>query len=391
MRELDDLRLDRILIRLLVTGSFVGSALAATGATSNQHPTRAAQVIGVAAGVFAIAGFVTGGAWWRSDALDSNPNRWKRWQLWALSLGSAITVVALPFGGLIWLPYLPIVISARAFDLPRVTMYAAAPVFGVGYLAVHQDNALLTLIVDLLLALVVITLLQQRRRQIESSELAAAQEQVIAQERARAASAERQREIATQLHDVLAHTLSGLIVSLQTAGLQAHQEDVSPALQQRLSAATDLAKEGLQGARVAVESLHGAASTTSAQPLDEWLRHTVDRLRIGSDARIDVTGDAAVIPRERWEPARAVLREGLTNSVRHAPGLPIRIMLSDNEIRVLTVGDVAALRATDQVSGGHGLVGLRRRVVADGGAFEAGATDDGWSVVARWNSERKPL
>lgn len=391
MRELDDLRLDRILIRLLIAGSFAGSMLGAIGVTSDQHPAVAARLVGVAAGVIAVVAFVTGGAWWRSDILDIHPDRWRPWQLWAMSLGSAVTVVALPFGGLVWLPYLPVVTGARVFDLPRALTYATAPVFGIGYLALHQEGPLATLSIDLLIALVVITLLQQRRRQIESSELAAAQEQVIAQERARAASAEHQREIATQLHDVLAHTLSGLIVSLQTSGLQASQEGVSPALQQRLSAATELAKEGLQGARVAVESLHGAASTTTGQPLDEWLRHTVDRLRIGSDARIEVAGDAGVIPEERWETARAVLREGLTNSVRHAPSLTVRILLGPNEIRMLTVGDVTALPVTDQVSGGHGLAGLRRRMTADHGTFEAGATDDGWLVVARWDTDKETV
>jgi signal transduction histidine kinase len=389
MRELDDLRLDRVLIRLLIAGSFAGSILGATGVTSDQHPAVAARLVGVVAGVVAVVGFVTGGGWWRSDILDTHPDRWRPWQLWAMSLGSAVAVVALPFGGLVWLPYLPVVTCARAFDLPRVVMYAAAPVLGIGYLAVHQEGPLATLSIDLLIALVAITLLQQRRRQVESAELAAAQQQVIAQERARAASAEQQREIATQLHDVLAHTLSGLMVSLQTAGLQASREGASPALQQRLSAATDLAKEGLHGARVAVESLHGAASTTAEQPLAEWLRHTVDRLRAGSDVQIDVTGDAAAIPEERWETARAVLREGMTNSVRHATDLPIRITLSDNEIRVLTVGDVAALPVTDQVSGGHGLAGLRRRVTADLGTFDAGATDDGWVVIARWDTNEE--
>lgn len=389
MRELDDLRLDRILIRLVIAGSFAGSALAATGVTSDQHPSRAAQLVGTAAGVIAVAGFVTGGAWWRRHVLDSSPDRWLPWQLWAMSLGSAAMVVALPFGGLVWLPYLPIVTCARAFDLPRVVMYAVAPLFGIGYLALHQHDGLATLAIDLLLALVVIALLQQRRRQIESAELAAAQEQVIAQERARAASAERQREIAADLHDVLAHTLSGLIVSLQTAGLQARQEDASPALQQRLSVATDLAKEGLQGARVAVESLHSAASTTAAEPLDDWLQQTVDRLRIGSDTRIEVVGDTSAIPEQRRETARAVLREGLTNSVRHAPALPIRITLSDNEIRVTTLGDVSVLPATEQVSGGHGLAGLRRRLRVEHGTLDAGATTDGWLLVAHWATDEE--
>jgi signal transduction histidine kinase len=166
--------------------------------------------------------------------------------------------------------------------------------------------------------------------------------------------------------------------------LQARQEGSSLLLQQRLSAATELAKEGLQGARQAVDSLHNAAATTSAGPLEEWLQGTVVRLRTASDARITVVGEATAIPDVWRESARAVLREALTNSVRHAPELPVRITLADNEIRVLTVGDVSAIPRTEQVSGGHGLAGLRRRVEAGGGRFDAGATADGWLVVARW-------
>lgn len=145
MRELDDLRLDRILIRLVIAASFVASALAATGITSDRHPTVVAQIVGVAAGVVTVAGFVTGGAWWGNELQDNSPEHWKIWQLWAMSFGSVVTVVALPFGGLVWFPYLPVVTSARAFDLPRVIRFSSAPILGLCYLALHQQGRFATL------------------------------------------------------------------------------------------------------------------------------------------------------------------------------------------------------------------------------------------------------
>lgn len=378
-----DVRFDRLGIRALVAGGLLVGLLSATGVTSADDPTVAQIIIGCCAGAVALVAFCGGRTWWTEQSngpLGEGP--WSDTQLWAMSLGTAVLLVALPSSSVSWMAFVSIATTARSRDPSAAAVLLPAPVIALGY-ASWQAKSL----ISLSLAVVAIVLLQQRRRQLEAAELAAAQAQVIAQERARIASADHQREIAEQLHDVLAHTLSGLIVSLQTAGLQARQEDASPVLQQRLSAATELAREGLHGARQAVESLHGAAAATSEGPLDEWLRSTVDRLRTASDVHVTVVGDATAIPAVWREAARAVLRESLTNSVRHAPGLPVRITLADNEIHVLTVGDVSAIHRTEQVSGGHGLAGLRRRVEAAGGRFEAGVTTDGWLVSARWERQ----
>jgi hypothetical protein len=82
--------------------------------------------------------------------------------------------------------------------------------------------------------------------------------------------------------------------------------------------------------------------------------------------------------------AEAVLREGLTNSVRHAPGLPIAVRTSATTIEVRTLGEIAAAAPSDHVSGHHGLRGLRDRVEASGGRLAAGPSDDGWRVTAEW-------
>lgn len=378
--------MDRLAVRVLVTAGLAIGMLGATGVTSNAHPAPGAVALGVCAAAVTVAAFVGGGAWWISDVVGAyEAQRWPTPLLWALSLGAAVLLVALPSSRISWIAFVPIATVARARE-GRPAAALLVPAFAaLGYACARQHSPLLTTAINLGFGIVIVVLLQQRRRQIEAAELASAQAQVIAQERARTATADRQREVAAQLHDVLAHSLSGLIVSLQTAGLQARQEGASLELQQQLSAATEFAKDGLAGAREAVESLHGAAST-EAGPLDLWLAETTSRLRAASGAEIVVEGRADVIPPERRELARAVLREALTNTMRHAPGLPVRIVLAANEIRVLTIGDISHLPPSDQVSGGHGLDGLRRRVEAGGGRFSAGATAQGWLVTARWET-----
>lgn len=80
------------------------------------------------------------------------------------------------------------------------------------------------------------------RHQLELQRL-----QVIEQELQQTLAARQRREVAAQPHDVLAHTLSGLIVSLQGTGVLACTEQLSAELSERLATATALAKDGLAG------------------------------------------------------------------------------------------------------------------------------------------------
>ena len=75
-------------------------------------------------------------------------------------------------------------------------------------------------------------------------------------EAAAAALAERGR-IAGELHDVLAHALSGLAIQLQGARKLADAEDASAGLRAAVARSADLAKEGLTQARQAVGALRG--------------------------------------------------------------------------------------------------------------------------------------
>ena len=382
-------------IRVVVIASALISTVVSTTGLSDHPPLAAWQIIagwvlvlvftaamvfGMGRPNFALApGAIALSDGWRTDSLI------------AICISVPLLIVVLRSGSLTWLAFVVVVIAAGSQQVPTAIAASAPSAVALGYATWHSSHSSATLFVNAIALVAVFGFVWFRRAQRESLELAEAQQKVIAHERAKAEAAQSQQEVAAQLHDVLAHTLSGLIVSLQTASLQARQEDATPQLQQRLSAATDLAKEGLHGARQAVESLHRAASAsaeaaweTTDHDLADWWRHTVDQMRATTDLDLTSSGDPSGIP-PQWMPiAESVLRESLTNSLRHASGRPVRVTFSANGVEVLSEGDVSTFGASSHAGGGFGLAGLRGRVEAAGGAFTAGPGAHGWLVAVTW-------
>jgi signal transduction histidine kinase len=189
-----------------------------------------------------------------------------------------------------------------------------------------------------------------------------------------AALAERQR-LAREVHDVLAHTLSGLLVQLEGARLVAAQEG-SPELAATLERAHGLARSGLQETRRAIgmlrdEQLPGPESLPAL--VRDFERET------GVPCRLAVSGT----PRPYGPQARLALyrvaQEALTNVRRHAAAQRVELELrhSPDGAR-LTVQDVGAPAAP--TGAGYGLTGMRERAELLGGTLAAAATDSGFRV-----------
>ncbi|HWH12617.1 MAG TPA: histidine kinase [Solirubrobacteraceae bacterium] len=197
-----------------------------------------------------------------------------------------------------------------------------------------------------------------------------------------AAIAERGR-IAGELHDVLAHSLSGLAIQLEGGRKLAEREDVDPALQDVLARSAALAREGLFDARQAVGALRG-----SQPPAEDELGRLVESFRrdLHHEATLTVTGGV-----RRLDPAIGLAlyraaQEALTNAARYAPRTPTAVRLGYRPDAVcLTVENdaPAAAEGGDQqrsVGGGNGLAGMRERIEGVGGVMRAGPTATGWSV-----------
>jgi signal transduction histidine kinase len=190
--------------------------------------------------------------------------------------------------------------------------------------------------------------------------------------------------IANELHDVLAHSLSGAAIQLQAARKLAEREQASAPIRAAIERAGDLVRDGLANARQAVSALRGGEPPGIAQ-----LEALVGAFKTDTNSEITLTIEGSLRPL----PAEASLalyrgaQEALTNIARYAPGAITTVVLRYGSDRtLLTVEDQLTQAARDNagglagVGGGNGLAGLRERLERAGGSLQAGPTETGWRV-----------
>ena len=234
------------------------------------------------------------------------------------------------------------------------------------------------ILVTVLLGVVALFLKQSRVSQ-DQTELLLAQLEDARDEQARAAAIAERGRIASELHDVLAHSLSGAAIQLQGARKLADREHATPRLSDAIDRASELVKGGLANARQAVGALRGDALPTVAQ-----LPSLIDRYR--ADMDLDVTlrieGDARTLPAD---PSLALYRgaqEALTNVARYAPSActTVTVRYEDRCTKMWVDNGASATPPRQGMGGGHGLEGLRERIERAGGTVSAGPTANGWRV-----------
>lgn len=222
---------------------------------------------------------------------------------------------------------------------------------------------------------------RDRRQRAEAAELMLAQEQALRSERERAAATAERERIARDLHDVLAHTLSGLAITVQGASMLLDAGRTEEALGQ-LTRARSLAVEGLAESRSAL-----AALDPGGGPREVDLPAAVDRAvrdhRAMTGSRVTcVLGPVPAVAPEVTTAVLAVLREALTNVVRHAPGAAVAVSLAcrDDRLELAVADEAGAPAVAPSRDGGMGLAGMAARAREIGGELEAGPTATGWSV-----------
>ena len=226
---------------------------------------------------------------------------------------------------------------------------------------------------------VVAEFLKRSRESQDETELLMAELEDARDEQARAAAIAERGRIAGELHDVLAHSLSGAAIQLQGARKLADREHATPRLSEAIDRASELVKAGLANARQAVGALRGEPLPTLAQ-----LPSLIDSYK--ADVNLDVTlrieGSARTLPAD---PSLALYRgaqEALTNVARYAPSACTTVTVRyEHESTTLSVDNgFSAIPAREGMGGGRGLEGLRERVERAGGTMSAGPTTEGWRV-----------
>jgi signal transduction histidine kinase len=262
-------------------------------------------------------------------------------------------------------------------------LVAAAVTVGLGLSVGLADGSaaavLATVLLCALLGLVAYFLKQARTGE-DTTELLLAQLEDAREEQLEAAAVTERGRIASELHDVLAHSLSGAAIQLQGARKLAERDGASPETRAAIDRAGELVKDGLADARQAVGALRGEQLPNVGQ-----LESLIASFRNDLDTKVTLTieGTARVLPLDASLALYRGAQEALTNVSRYAPGAVTNVVLRyDADRTTLTVEDTApsADGGLKGVGGGRGLAGLRERLERAGGTMRAGPTETGWLV-----------
>jgi signal transduction histidine kinase len=194
-----------------------------------------------------------------------------------------------------------------------------------------------------------------------------------------AALGERQR-LAREMHDVLAHSLSGLVLNLEGARLLADRDRGDPKVGDAIERAHRLARTGLEEARRAIgmlrdDDLPGPERLADLASAFEGDTGIVCALQATGDAR-DLGSDGGLV-------LYRVAQEALTNVRKHTAAQRVDMRLDyDSAGTRLVIEDVG--RAGDRPppgdGTGYGLTGMRERAELIGGTLTAVPTERGFRV-----------
>ncbi|MEV1293698.1 sensor histidine kinase [Pseudonocardia sp. NPDC049635] len=311
-------------------------------------------------------------------------------------------------GAVILLPALVMGYSAIAYG-PRWAGAVAFLLIGLGAV-IQPAIALLTTTVDppgpwvlplvfgfaLMLALLVWLAGSLRRAAVRRTEQLRERARLLEESRRQEVRiellAERSR-ISREVHDVVAHSLSGIIAQAD-GGQFAAQRDPQKAVQV-LAGIASTGREALGDVRGLLEMLRDtglddpiADEPGRPQPGTDDIATLVEQVRAGGlPVELTVTGAPRPIGSGSALTAYRVVQEALTNVLKHAgPTTPARVGLQwTHDELVVRVRDEGARGPVPRPPrGGHGLIGMRERAALHGGSVETGPhPDGGWAVRLR--------
>lgn len=205
-------------------------------------------------------------------------------------------------------------------------------------------------------------------------------------ERARAAVAEERQRIARELHDVVAHAIS--IVILQSRGGRRSLATDPAEAEDAFDTIERTSTQALGEMRRLIGLLRSEDDAPfSPQPSLERIEALAEELRgSGLPVEVSVDGDPVALPPGVDLSAYRIVQEALTNALKHAGPTQVHVHIAyeDDAVVVEVVDDGAQEppAASFAAGSGSGLVGIRERVALVGGELEAGRRVGGGYVVS---------
>ncbi|MEV7867807.1 histidine kinase [Streptomyces sp. NPDC088124] len=237
----------------------------------------------------------------------------------------------------------------------------------------------------------------ERRAALAESERIALARFAVSEERAR---------IAREIHDVLAHSVSVMVLNAEGGRLMRHTDPT--VVDRTLGVISATGRDALDELRRLLEVLRtsdadassgdpgpapspGPGGAGAGESLSADLRRLVGRLNTtGTRARLDFHGEPGGLPADLTVQTYRIVQEALTNVVKHAPPnamIHVRVDTGTEgpgrlvSVRVENSAGAGAGAVPEHparpLAGGHGLTGMRERTALYGGSVDAGPTQEG--------------
>jgi signal transduction histidine kinase len=221
----------------------------------------------------------------------------------------------------------------------------------------------------------------------------------VEQLRERAARLEREREllgeqaaaderlrIARELHDVVAHNVSLMVIQAQALAATAGEDEAAKRSAETIA---DLGRGAMSEMHRTLELMRDGSSDggRAPQPTLAELGPLLEQARAaGVSADLLVTGRARALEAGVELSAYRIVQEALTNVIKHAGSAhaSVRVAYGDSGLELEILDDGPGGPNGEHARAGHGLVGMRERVALFGGSLETGpANGAGYRVRAR--------
>jgi signal transduction histidine kinase len=198
-----------------------------------------------------------------------------------------------------------------------------------------------------------------------------------------AAATERMR-IARELHDVVAHNVSLIVIQAQALG-QTAQDPAAQATAQTIAA---LGRNAMSEMHRTLELMRadGIDEELKPQPVLEDLGPLLERTHAaGVNIELSVSGTPRPLPAGIELSAYRIVQEALTNVIKHSGSdrASVELRYGNEGLELEIVDPGASVVRSGLPRSGHGLVGMRERVAMFGGTLKAGPlSDQGYGVLA---------
>ena len=209
-----------------------------------------------------------------------------------------------------------------------------------------------------------------------------------AEERERQAVEQERTRIARELHDIVSHSISAVVIHTQAVRRRLdtgdHQREIDD-----LRAVETTARHAMAEMRRLLGMLRadGHADALAPQPgLAQLDGLVADMEAAGVHIAVRVDGDPVALSPGVDLAAYRIIQEALTNVMKHATGATttVHINYQPDRLSLCVENTASPSRSVSPEAGGQGLIGMRERIMLYGGALQTGARPGGGFAVEAW-------